>query len=401
MYQFKNNTNKQGNPALSSKKRPAAPKKKKDISRELESLMNLKTPEAAAPTEDYKPVNAINELPVNEKLIKNIKARKFTNLTEIQDKCFQSILEGKNLMGIAQTGTGKTAAFLIPIIHNLIGKMAGNQVNIILPTRELAVQVNEEFMSLSAGTGLSSICLIGGTSLNRNISDLRKKYHLVIGTPGRLKDLRNQRVLNYSNFEIAVLDEFDRLLDMGFQKDILSLIGTMTNRKQTILLSATEEPEQQRVIDQILNNAVKVRVSNGKTSSENVEQTTVKIAEGQDKFTVLADLLKKEEFEKVLIFIETKHNVTKIWKKLRAVGIDASQIHGNVSQNKRLSAINDFKEGRSRVLLATDIAARGLDICQVSHVINYEVPRTKDSYIHRVGRTGRAGNTGKALTFIS
>lgn len=401
MYQFKKNTNKPGNSTLSSKNRPAAPKKKKDISRELESLMNLKTTDSPAPVEDYKPINAINELPVNEKLIKNIKARKFTNLTEIQDKCFQSILEGKNLMGIAQTGTGKTAAFLIPIIHNLIGKMAGNQVNIILPTRELAVQVNEEFMSLSAGTGLSSICLIGGTSLNRNISDLRKKYHLVIGTPGRLKDLRNQRVLNYSNFEIAVLDEFDRLLDMGFQKDILSLIGTMTSRKQTILLSATEEPEQQRVIDQILHNPVKVRVSNGKTSSESVEQTTVKIAEGQDKFTVLVEMLKKEEFEKVLVFIETKHNVAKIWKKLRALGIDASQIHGNVSQNKRLSAISDFKEGRSRVLLATDIAARGLDICEVSHVINYEVPRTKDSYIHRVGRTGRAGNTGKALTFIS
>lgn len=374
--------------------------KKKDISKDLDALMNVKKEIEPALTDDYLPTLDMAVLPLHPQILKNIQVRNYKSLTEIQDKCLMPLLEGRNLMGIAQTGTGKTAAFLMPIIHHLIGKKAFSQVSIIVPTRELAVQVNDEFISLSAGTGLSSICLIGGTSVNKNVSDLRRHHHLVIGTPGRLKDLRNMKVLDFSRFEISVLDEFDRLLDMGFQKDILDLVGSMTNRKQTILLSATEEASQKQLIAQLLKNPVEVRVSNGVSSSANVDQTAIRLKEGQDKFTVLTELLRKKEFEKVLVFIETKHNVKKIWKKLQATGIHALQIHGNVAQNKRLSAIQEFKDGRTKVLLATDIAARGLDISDVTHVINYEVPRTKDSYIHRVGRTGRAGKLGKAFTLV-
>lgn len=374
--------------------------KKKDISKELDALMNVKQDAIIDEPDTYVPVHQVDQLSLHPQILKNIQKRDYRSLTEIQDKCLTPLLEGRNLMGIAQTGTGKTAAFLMPIIHHLIGKKAFTQVSIIVPTRELAVQVNDEFISLSAGTGLSSICLIGGTSVNKNVSDLKRQYHLVIGTPGRLKDLRNMKVLDFSRFEISVLDEFDRLLDMGFQKDILDLVGSMTHRKQTILLSATEEASQKQLIAQLLKNPVEVRVSNGVTSSANVDQTSIKLKEGQDKFTVLTELLRKKEFEKVLVFIETKHNVKKIWKKLQANGINALQIHGNVAQNKRLSAIQEFKEGKIKVLLATDIAARGLDINDVTHVINYEVPRTKDSYIHRVGRTGRAGKMGKAFTLV-
>jgi len=401
MYYTKKKKRAAANRAAAPNASANAPKKKKDISRELDSLMSVSKESVSEVVAGYTPVNAVETLPLHPQLLNNIRKRQYKNLTEIQDKCLLPLLDGQNLMGIAQTGTGKTAAFLMPIIHLLIGQKANYQVSIIVPTRELAVQVNEEFISLAAGTGLSSICLIGGTSVNKNISDLKRPYHLVIGTPGRLKDLRNSRNLDFSKFKISVLDEFDRLLDMGFQKDIIDLVNSMRQRQQTILLSATEEASQKQLILQLLKNPVEVRVSNGVSSSANVEQTAIKIKEGQDKFVVLTELLRKKELEKVLVFIETKHNVKKIWKKLQATGIHALQIHGNVAQNKRLSAIQEFKDGKVKVLLATDIAARGLDISNVTHVINYEVPRTKDSYIHRVGRTGRAGKLGTAYTLVS
>lgn len=401
MYYTKKKKRAAANRAAAPNASANAPKKKKDISRELDSLMSVPKESVSEVVAGYTPVNAVETLPLHPQLLNNIRKRQYKNLTEIQDKCLLPLLDGQNLMGIAQTGTGKTAAFLMPIIHQLIGQKANYQVSIIVPTRELAVQVNEEFISLAAGSGLSSICLIGGTSVNKNISDLKRPYHLVIGTPGRLKDLRNSRILDFSKFKISVLDEFDRLLDMGFQKDIIDLVNSMRQRQQTILLSATEEASQKQLILQLLKNPVEVRVSNGVSSSANVEQTAIKIKEGQDKFVLLTELLRKKELEKVLVFIETKHNVKKIWKKLQATGIHALQIHGNVAQNKRLSAIQEFKDGKVKVLLATDIAARGLDISNVTHVINYEVPRTKDSYIHRVGRTGRAGKLGTAYTLVS
>lgn len=401
MYRFKKKQSSSATGKPAQARASASPKKKKDIRNELDSLMNNRQKISEPVTiENYQAVNAIANLPVNPLLIQNLEKRNFKQLTEIQDKCILPGLEGRDIMGIAQTGTGKTAAFLMPIIHHLLSRKNNQQAIVIVPTRELAVQVNDEFRSLSAGSGLSSICLIGGTNLNRNIMDLKRHHHVIIGTPGRLKDLKNSRNLNFAKFETAVLDEFDRLLDMGFLKDILHLIDAMPNRKQTILLSATEEPSQKPTIARLLNNPVEVRVNSGSSSSTNVEQTAVQIAPGQDKFTVLTDMLRQKEFEKVLVFIETKHHVTKIWKKLKASGIDAVQIHGNIAQNKRLSAIQEFKDGKCKVLLATDIAARGLDISDVSHVINYEVPRTRDSYIHRIGRTGRAGKTGKAYTLV-
>lgn len=377
-------------------------KKHQSIQGELTQLLNAQNKqvkEEQAPA--YVPQMAIETLPVHQGIIQNLQARNFKHLTEIQEKCLQAVLDGRNIMGIAQTGTGKTAAYLMPLIQQLINQKADSQILVIVPTRELAVQVEDEFKTLARGLGLYSINLIGGTSVGKNISDLKRRQHIVIGTPGRLKDMQNTRALNMSKFNTVVLDEFDRLLDMGFLNDILQLVDSAINKNQTILLSATEDASQKHIINKLLDNPFEVRVSNGHTTSTNVDQTSVRIQPGEDKFVVLKDMLDLDEYEKVLVFIETKHNVEKICKKLNYEGINAKQIHGNISQSKRLQAIHDFKTGRTNVLLATDIAARGLDINNVTHVINYEVPRTMDSYIHRIGRTGRAGKLGKAVTFMN
>lgn len=400
MHQFKKFKKKPAN-GNASPNRHSGKAKQKNIQHELDSFLQKNKTVAAVAETIYTPHLEIATLPLNKQLLNNMLAHNFKHLTEIQDKCMEPLLKGRNLMGIAQTGTGKTAAYLTPLIHNLLTKTQPTQTIVIVPTRELAVQVETEFKLLTRGTGLTSIFLIGGTSVQKNLNDLNKKHHFVIGTPGRLNDLKRLKALKLDRFETVVLDEFDRLLDMGFLKDIMALVDAMSNRQQTILLSATEEPGQKNIVQKLLQQPVEVRVSNGSTASDNVEQTTIRLKPEEDKFNILSQMLKTKDFEKVLVFVETKHNVTKLWKKLNAGGHSATQIHGNISQNKRLQAIQDFKDGKARILLATDIAARGLDICNVSHVINYEVPRTMDSYIHRIGRTGRAGKKGKALTFIN
>jgi len=223
----------------------------------------------------------------------------------------------------------------------------------------------------------------------------------VIGTPGRLIDLGRQRALNFDSFDTLVLDEFDRLLDMGFQKDIQRMVKSMGHREHTILFSATEEKGQKELIAELLEDPVAIRVSNGSTTGDNIDQEIIRVEEGQNKLEVLVEMLQKSEFEKVLIFAETKRGVSGLYKKLKNLNFKVEQIHGDKSQNYRLSALNAFKEGKIKILLATDVAARGLDITEVSHVINYQAPRSMDAYIHRIGRTGRAGKSGKAYTFVN
>lgn len=349
----------------------------------------------------YETTLMIKDLPVNVKIKDNLLSKGYVHPTEIQEKTLNAILNGRNLMGLAQTGTGKTAAFLVPIVHQLINTAPAFQVLIVIPTRELAVQIEDELKSITKGLNLHSQVFIGGTSVNRDLDKLRRPSHFIIGTPGRLLDMANQRALHFDKFQTLVLDEFDRLLDMGFSHDIQKMISKMSNRKQTVLFSATEEPNQKKLIGEILTNPVEVRISIKNATGDHIEQETITVKDGENKMDVLIRMIKDDSFQKVIVFAETKRWVSKVCKELNRVGIKADEIHGNKSQNYRQNALNAFKAEKIKVLVATDVAARGLDIEEVSHVINYQKPMNFDSYIHRIGRTGRAGKSGKAYTFIN
>jgi ATP-dependent RNA helicase RhlE len=357
----------------------------------------------AAPATETKYVSerTINDLPIDSRIKNNLIAKGYTRPTEIQDRTLEAIQAKNDLLGIAQTGTGKTGAFLIPIINNLLGSKPSNQILVVVPTRELAVQVQQEYDSVVKGLSMRSHCFIGGTSVGKDIALLRQPVHLVIGTPGRLTDLARQGALRLANFETLILDEFDRLLDMGFSRDIQFIVKAMSNRKQTVLFSATEEKSQRELIRELLHRPVEVRVSNGKTTGDHIEQEIVRVAPGESKMDVLLRMVKDASFHKVIVFADTKRGVSTVRKKLHQSGVRVDEIHGNKSQNYRLKALDDFKSGKIKVLIATDVAARGLDISEVTHVINYQQPRNFDSYIHRIGRTGRAGKGGKAFTFVN
>ncbi len=357
----------------------------------------------ALPKEEKRYVSErkISDLPVHESIIQNLLKKGYNTPTEIQDKTIEALLEGRDLMGIAQTGTGKTGAFLVPIVQHLMNHKPAFQVLIVAPTRELALQIQDEFSTISAGLNLYSECFIGGTSVNKDRQLLRQPSHVIIGTVGRLMDLANQKALYFEDFSALVLDEFDRLLDMGFSHEIQKMVKAMTHRKQTMLFSATEEKSQKVLIQSILNNPIEVRVSTGNASADHVDQDIIEVKPNENKMDLLINMLKEESFEKVIVFAETKRWVSKVCKELNRAGIKADEIHGNKSQNYRVQALDKFKCNTIQVLVATDVAARGIDVSNISHVINYQRPKNLDSYIHRVGRTGRAGKSGKAYTFIN
>ena len=343
----------------------------------------------------------VQELPIDSRLKQNLSAKGYKRPTEIQDLTLETLLEGRDILGIAQTGTGKTGAFLVPIIEELLKRRTNHYALVVVPTRELALQVEEEFKSMSKGLGLFSTCLIGGTNINRDLQNLRRNSHVVIATPGRLLDLTDRRAIDLGKFRTLVLDEFDRMLDMGFIRDVNRIMEGMKQRKHTMLFSATLDKSQQNMINTILSNPVTVKVDAGNRSGDSIDQDIIRLKPGEDKFKILKNMLSGDDFDKVLLFEETKHRVSRLCLKLNKAGIPSEQIHGNKSQNARQSALKAFKQGRVRVLVATDVASRGLDISDVSHVINYQVPQTHDSYIHRIGRTGRAGKSGKAYTFVA
>jgi len=340
------------------------------------------------------------ELVLDPQLQLRIKHKGFEKTTEIQDKTFEIVSEGKNVIGIANTGTGKTGAFLIPIINNLLQNKNKNKTIVLVPTRELAQQVEQEFKSLSKGLKIFSSCFIGGTSINKDIDKLKRLNHVIIGTPGRINDMINRRALRLNDFTKVVLDEFDTMLDMGFINEVKKIIEQLHNRNQTILFSATENPKQQNIIDNLIQGYEKVRVSEGKANTDNIYQEVIKTKDDIEKNQMLVDLLRKEEFKKVLIFSETKRQVSKLCRILKKFDINVDEIHGDKSQQYRSKAIQKFKSGNINVMVATDVASRGIDIDNISHVINYRVPSSKESYIHRIGRTGRAGKEGYAITFL-
>ncbi len=355
-------------------------------------------PEETAPWQADRP---IAELPVHPSIIANLHRKGYTSPTEIQDKSIDAVLKGSDLMGLAQTGTGKTGAFLIPLVHRLLGKQPGHQVLVLSPTRELALQIETEFKSITAGLGLYSDCFIGGTDVRRDIQKLRRPCHVIIGTPGRITDMVRQNALHLDRISVLVLDEFDRLLDMGFSTDIMRLAEAMPQRNQTILFSATEDKSQKPLIGRLLQDPVIVRLRKENTSGDTIDQEVIRVREGENKMQKLVSMLNDPGFEKVLVFADTKRWVSKICKNLKNAGVKADEIHGNKSQNYRINALDAFRNRKIRVLVATDVAARGLDIDNVTHVINYQAPVNFESYIHRIGRTGRAGKNGKAYTFVS
>lgn len=350
---------------------------------------------------EFKSKTLFSSLSIGAKLKKNLEAKGYSSLTMIQEQSIEPLLEGRDLMGISSTGSGKTCAFLIPIIEHALAEPRDFKALIVAPTRELALQIEEEFKSLTKGLNLSSATFIGGTNINTDERKLHRHPQIVVGTPGRLLDLYGRRLLKLHLMKTLVLDEFDRMLDMGFVNDVKKLVAPMKMRSQTMLFSATLDATQETLIKGLLNDPVEVKVNSGGNSSDNVNQEVIYLKDGQDKFSVLQNLFENSDLEKVILFTETKRLADRVCKKLNQSGITSGLIHGNKSQNFRNRMIEEFKEGKSRVLVATDVAARGIDVADVTHVINYQLPMSMDSYIHRIGRTGRAGKTGHAITFAN
>ena len=351
---------------------------------------------ASAP---YIPVNKFADFKINLALKNNIIKKGYVNPTPIQDTAIPFVLDGRDVVGVANTGTGKTAAFLIPLLDKIFNNMQ-EKVLIIVPTRELALQINEEFWGFRGGMNIFSVCCVGGMGIYNQISGLRRSHNIVIGTPGRLKDLVDRKVLRLADFRTIVLDEADRMLDMGFVADMRSIMAGMAKNRQTLLFSATVTSEIDKLITEFLTNPEKISVKTGDTA-RNVDQNIVRVQKGEDKIDSLHNLLSQKEFSKVLIFGRTKHGVEKLSKDLIKRGFKAESIHGDKNQSKRQRALKAFSENQSQILVATDVAARGLDIPNVTHVINFDIPANYEDYIHRIGRTGRANKTGIALTFVS
>lgn len=332
-------------------------------------------------------------------LKENISSHGYQTPTPIQLEAIDPILSGRDVIGLASTGTGKTAAFLIPLIDKIF-RTRSERALIIAPTRELAVQINNELKAFSQNMQIYSALVIGGTNMRRQVNAVRRNPHFLIGTPGRIKDLVEKRVIYLEDYKNIVLDEVDLMVDIGFINDIKYFISKMPKVRQSLFFSATIAPKIQSIVQDFLTNPITISVKKQDTS-ENVDQDVIRVSNPAKKMEVLHDLLIQKEFNKVLIFGRTKHGVDKLHHELEGRGFKIGTIHGNKSQGNRQRILDSFKQNQIQILVATDVASRGLDIPNVSHVINYELPDTYEDYIHRIGRTGRASQKGIALTFVS
>ena len=331
-------------------------------------------------------------------LLTNIQNKGYSEPTPIQVQAIEPILAGRDLIGIANTGTGKTAAFLIPIVNQIFINR-NKKALIVTPTRELAQQITDEFRSFTQNMPIYSSLVIGGANIKRQMQDLRRNPHVVVATPGRLKDLVQRHTINLTDFSIFVLDEVDLMVDIGFINDVRYFIGLLPKERQSLFFSATISPKVHEVLNAFVKDPVTVSVKVQDTA-ENVDQDVVRVIDRNRKVDQLHQLLIQQEFDKVLIFGRTKHGIDKLNKELQLRGFKVGAIHGNKNQGQRQRILDSFKRHEIQILLATDVASRGLDIPNVSHVINYDLPQTFDDYIHRIGRTGRADKKGVALTFV-
>ncbi len=347
--------------------------------------------------EKFVPEHRFADFQIEERLKQNIITKGYVTPTPIQDRAIPHILQGRDVVGIANTGTGKTAAFLIPLINKILHNPK-EAVLIMVPTRELAIQIDDELRGFIKNLKIFSAVCVGGASMGMQIRNLRYHNNFIIGTPGRLKDLVEQKYLHLEGFKTVVLDEADRMLDMGFINDMRFMMSKMSKERHTLFFSATMSREIEALIKDFLKEPVSISVKTGDTA-KNVDQDIVKVR-GKNKIDVLHDLLKEGGFTKVLVFGRTKHGVEKLSKVLVERGFKAESIHGNKNLSKRQQALKLFKAGHTQILVATDVAARGLDISDVSHVINFDLPATYEDYVHRIGRTGRGDKKGKALTFV-
>lgn len=342
-------------------------------------------------------------LNVIEPILRALSDEGYEAPSPIQEQSIPSVLEGRDLLGCAQTGTGKTAAFAVPIIQKIYtqknkGSKRQIQSLILTPTRELAVQIEDSFRAYGKYTGLKYLSIFGGVSQNPQTDALRRGVDVLIATPGRLMDLINQRQVNLQNVKIFVLDEADRMLDMGFIHDVKKIISYIPQERQTLFFSATMPKEISDLVNSILSDPVKVAVTPVSSTVDTIEQS-VYFVDKNNKKKLLVDLLNTDEISSALVFTRTKYDADKVVKELAANKINSLAIHGDKSQNARQSALNSFKKGEIKVLVATDIAARGIDINDLSHVINFNLPNLPETYVHRIGRTGRAGMSGTAISF--
>ncbi|MDD3048418.1 MAG: DEAD/DEAH box helicase [Bacilli bacterium] len=345
------------------------------------------------------------ELGLAEPILKAILKEGYEEPSSIQEQAIPIILEGKDLLGCAQTGTGKTAAFALPLINNLINapKKEGRreiQVLVLTPTRELAVQIRDNFRKFTVNTNLKCSVIFGGVNQRSQVEVLRTGVDILVATPGRLLDLIKQRHVKLHELKTLVLDEADTMLDMGFIFDVKQIIAKAPTERQTLLFSATTNKEVTVLAETLLNKHVTINVSPETMTVDKIKQSLYYI-DKSNKLKLLTDILRKEDVKSALIFTRTKHGANKLSETLASSGISNDVIHGNKSQNARLFALNNFKNGKCNVLVATDIAARGIDVAELSHVINYEIPEKPEIYVHRIGRTGRAGFSGIALSFCA
>tara|TARA_B100000508_G_scaffold60333_1_gene47193 strand:- start:229621 stop:230895 length:1275 start_codon:yes stop_codon:yes gene_type:complete len=346
----------------------------------------------------FTPEHKFVDFDLAPELKQNIIDKGYENPTPIQDRAIPHVLNGEDVVGIANTGTGKTAAFLLPLITKVI-KNPYTKVLVMAPTRELAIQINEELKGFTKGMNISSVCTVGGTPMRPQLKQLKNNNNFIIGTPGRIKDHVERRSIRLAAFETLVLDEADRMLDMGFVNDMRFIAKGMNEKRHTLFFSATLSKDIEKLISEFLTNPVRISVTTGDTS-KNVDQDVIRIGQGQEKIEMLHDLLNERDCDKAIVFGATKHGVERLSKDLITRGFKSEALHGDKSHPQRQRALRRFKEDQSNILVATDVAARGLDIPNVSHVINYDLPMTYEDYVHRIGRTGRGDQTGKAFTFI-
>jgi ATP-dependent RNA helicase RhlE len=345
----------------------------------------------------YVPKHTFNDFNLHDSLKRNIVSKKYVNPTPIQDQAIPEIMAGRDVVGIANTGTGKTAAYLIPTI-NKIASLKKSRVLIVTPTRELALQIEEEAREFSRDMHMYVQTCIGGVGIYYQIKRLHNRPEIVIGTPGRLLDLYDRNVLHFDEYETVILDEVDTMLDMGFIHDVRTIINELPVERQSLFFSATLTPKVKSVMQAFLDNPITIMTKTAPTSAA-IDQDVVRVA-GRAKQQVLHELLIQESFEKVIVFGNSKFGIERLARDLVVKGHRVATLHGNKSQGQRTRALDEFRSNRVKVLLATDVASRGLDITDVTHVINYDLPKTYEDYIHRIGRTGRANNTGSAISFV-
>jgi len=377
----------------------SGPRRPRFVGENINTSLFIKKAEDFVKIEESQPMHSFEDFGFEPALLSNVLAKGYVKPTPIQDQAILEVMAGKDVLGIANTGTGKTAVFALPLINKIL-KNPGVKMLVMAPTRELAQQIKQEFRSFTPGLQVYIALAIGGAYMREQIQDIKRAGgpHIIIGTPGRIKDLGERKVINFSKMDVLVLDEVDRMLDMGFIDDIRSIVDQTPKTRQTLFFSATVGGKVEALIKTFLNNPVKVALKTTNSSSH-VEQNVVKVPRAM-KEQKLHELMSNPDFKKVLIFGATHMIVEKLSISLIQKGFKAQGLHGGKPQFKRQQIMKAFKEDQINILVATDVAARGLDIADITHVINYDKPNNYDDYIHRIGRTGRGDNKGFALTFV-